>query len=312
MAQNFFGTLTAPSLPLLDANFTELYALRSLFTIAGGSLSLVGSVQSWGTNHRAIEIGGASAGHIVAPVNSLNIGANYYATNSADKYVGTGSAAAQYVLNGSSGTHSFRTAVVGTAAADITWDERLHITNGGVVRPGGDNTQTLGSAALRWSVVYAGTGTINTSDAREKTAVRGLSAQELAAAKDLAREIGAFQFLSAVAAKGAAAARVHLGLTVQRAMQIMRSHGLDPCAYAFICHDVWPQTVRPAQTELRPSGMLQADGSPLMVEVETVPAQTLPAGDRFGFRVDELLLFVARGFEARLSALEAAAEPARS
>jgi hypothetical protein len=44
--------------------------------------------------------------------------------------------------------------------------------------------------------------------------------------------------------------------------------------------------------------------------LEGVPAwteQTQTAGNRYGFRYDQLNLFIARGFEARLSALEAKA-----
>jgi hypothetical protein len=152
--------------------------------------------------------------------------------------------------------------------------ERLRI-GAGPVTPGGDNTQTLGAVAKRWSVVYAGTGAINTSDAREKTAVAPLMTSEIAAAKDLAREIGAFQFLDAVKAKGEGA-RLHIGMTVQRAIEIMQGHGLEAERYGFICYDEW-----------------EAEGD-------------TPAGSRYGFRVDELLLFLARGFEARLSTLEAA------
>lgn len=143
------------------------------------------------------------------------------------------------------------------------------------VKPFNDNAVPLGAAATRWSVVYAGTGAINTSDAREKTAVAPLMSSEIAAAKDLAREVGAFQFLDAVKAKGEGA-RLHIGMTVQRAIEIMEAHGLEADRYGFICYDEW-----------------EAEGD-------------TPAGSRYGFRVDELLLFIARGFEARLSALEAA------
>lgn len=41
----------------------------------------------------------------------------------------------------------------------------------GVPQPFTDNATTLGTASARWSVVYAATGTINTSDAREKAVV---------------------------------------------------------------------------------------------------------------------------------------------
>ena len=141
--------------------------------------------------------------------------------------------------------------------------------------PAANNTRKLGQAGNRWTEVFATNGTINTSDARAKTAVTPLTAAEMAAAKDLAREIGSFKFLSAVAEKGDAA-RKHIGMTVQRAIEIMTAHGLNPMAYGFICYDEW-----------------DAD-----------PVEDREAGDCYGFRPDELLTFIARGFDARLTALE--------
>lgn len=173
--------------------------------------------------------------------------------------------------------------------------EQLRVGTTGHLTPAADNTQNLGSSAKRYAVVYAGTGTINTSDAREKTAVRPLCDAELAAAKDLAREIGVFRFLSAVALKGGAA-RMHIGLTVQRAMEVMAAHGLDPLAYGFICHDEWSEHVERSVNEVESEGDQPA---------RSLDARVIAAGDRFGFRSDELLLFVMRGLEARLTALEA-------
>lgn len=147
-------------------------------------------------------------------------------------------------------------------------------TNGYSITPGTDNSQTCGDVINRFSVFWAGSATISTSDAREKTEVRQLSAAEIAAASALAKEIGAFKFLSAVAEKGDAA-REHIGMTVQRAIEVMKAHGLDPFAYSFICYDKWDETPE------------------------------APAGDRYSFRESGLYAFIAAGFEARLAALEA-------
>ena len=46
--------------------------------------------------------------------------------------------------------------------------ERARITSAGNFRPGADNAYSLGEPSFRWSVVYAATGTINTSDVRAK------------------------------------------------------------------------------------------------------------------------------------------------
>lgn len=187
---------------------------------------------------------------------------------------------------------------------------RLQCLGDGTWRPAADNAQPLGGASNRWSVVYAGTGTINTSDAREKTEVRPLTAAELAAAKGLAREVGAYRWLSAISEKGDAA-REHIGLTVQRAIEVMQSHGLDPMNYGFVCFDTWDDRFveHPAdyeQVEVRDDAgkLVGYEQGELIAEAWTEQVQV--AGDRYSFRPDELMMFLARGFEARLSALEEA------
>ena len=188
--------------------------------------------------------------------------------------------------------HTFSLVVNSTAAARI--DSDLH------VQAGNDNVQTLGTAAKRWSTVYAGTGAINTSDAREKTEVSMFTAAEINAAKQLSKEIGTYKFLAAIAAKGEAA-RIHIGMTVQRAVEIMQANGLDPFGYGFICHDAWgdaflhhPAIEAQEATDVAPAILAE----PAWVE------QTQVAGDRYAFRYDQLTLFIAAGIEARLAAME--------
>lgn len=158
-----------------------------------------------------------------------------------------------------------------------------------IVRPLADNTYSCGTAALKYSVVYSNTGAINTSDAREKTEVRRLEDRELDAAKLLGKEIGAFQFLEAIKAKGDDA-RLHIGMTVQRAIEVMEGCGLDPMNYSFICYDEWEATDEVTSED--------EEGN------ITVVSPATEAGDRYGFRMDQLLAFIAAGFEARLSDLE--------
>lgn len=175
-----------------------------------------------------------------------------------------------------------------------TLAEKWRIRGDGAMVPGSDNAQTCGSASLRWSTVYAGTGTINTSDARDKTAVMPLATNELACALAMGREIGWFRFTDAIAAKGDKA-RQHVGMTVQRAIEIMQQYGLDPFRWGFICHDEWGPLDR----------IEDEDG--------TVVQEARPAGDRYSFREGELHGFILRGLaqrqeaiEARLAALESA------
>lgn len=178
---------------------------------------------------------------------------------------------------------------------------------GGSVGPIGDNTKSNGTAANRWSVVYAGTGTINTSDAREKNEVRSLTENEIQAAQALSKEIGAYKFLSSIAEKGDAA-REHIGMTVQRAIEVMESFNLNPFNYGFICYDEWDQ-----QTETIPAveavdAVLDEAGNIVTPAVEAKPEEIKiirEAGNRYSFRMDELSMFIARGVSAKLESIEA-------
>src|SRR3546814_5253515 len=58
----------------------------------------------------------------------------------------------------------------------------------GVISPGSDNAQSLGWSSGRWSVVYAATGTINTSDEREKKWRGAANKKEIVAAKEMRSE----------------------------------------------------------------------------------------------------------------------------
>lgn len=175
--------------------------------------------------------------------------------------------------------------------------------------PRADNAHSLGSAGLAYSVVYARTGAINPSDARLKCYFRDLSDAEISVARELARAIGIYRWRDAVEEKGLGA-REHIGPTVQRAIEIMQSHGLDPFNYGFICHDEWDeQTVEHPAIDAVPASA----GRPAIEARAAHTEIVLAAGDRYAFRYDELAMFIAAGqeaataaIEARLAALEAA------
>ena len=150
---------------------------------------------------------------------------------------------------------------------------------------GPDNTINLGTASARFATVYAGTGTINTSDAREKEWRGGLTEAELRVAKHLSKLVGIYRWKSAIAEKGEDA-RLHVGVTAQEVISAFEAEDLDPFKYGVVCYDKWD-----AKEEA-----LDPDGNVVEPAVE--------AGDRYGIRHDELWAFVAAGFEARLEALE--------
>jgi hypothetical protein len=298
MAQIVLGAKTILNLSTdLDPMFTELYqrwstaaaALTATNITYSGTLTGGTGVINIGSNQIYKDASG-NIGFGLVPIAGakLDVGGNISVRSAAG-------VAAQAEFAGNGGTFAGTSMAVGQDS--VGWGivfnrantpiyfgtngaERLRIEAAGNVTPGADNTQSLGSAGKRWSTVFAGTGAINTSDAREKTQVHQLTADELSAAKQIAREFGTYQFLSAVQEKGDAA-RMHAGTTVQRVIQIMEYFGLDAMRYAFICYDEW-------------DAEHDSDGN-----------ETRAAGNRYSFRPDELMMFVARGIAARQDELEA-------
>jgi hypothetical protein len=151
--------------------------------------------------------------------------------------------------------------------------ERLRIVNDGVVRPGADNTQSLGSAAYRWSTVYAGTGTINTSDEREKQQIADLDDAERRVAVAIKGLVKKYKYNDAVALKGDDA-RIHVGVIAQEVIAAFAAEGLDATRYALLCHDTW---------EAEPEEV-DKNGNVINPGIE--------AGERYGIRYDELLAFM--------------------
>jgi hypothetical protein len=181
---------------------------------------------------------------------------------------------------------SFETTAVGSNARRSVW----RIGAGGTLAPSTDNSVDIGGASVRVAQIYAVRGTINTSDARLKNDVRAMSVPETEAAKAIAKEIGFWTWKEQADMNDV---REHCGLTVQRAIEIMESFGLEPFKYGFICYDKWDE-----HTVVSEYGPANEDGT------ENPIYKTIPAGDRYSFRLEELNLFIAKGFEARLSALE--------
>jgi hypothetical protein len=134
--------------------------------------------------------------------------------------------------------------------------------------PSTDNARTLGDAVNRWSVVYAATGAINTSDERAKVLAQNIEEAAIRAIHKV--NFKQFKFADAVAAKGGAA-RWHFGVIAQQVKDAFESEGLDAFAYGLLCYDEWPE-----QAEV-----LGEDGS--------VEQEYRAAGNRYGVRYDELL-----------------------
>jgi hypothetical protein len=102
--------------------------------------------------------------------------------------------------------------------------------------PTTDNAYSCGYSSFRWTVIYATTGTINTSDANQKQQVADLSAAEKEVAKSIKGLIKTYKFNDAVAAKGSAA-RKHVGVIAQDVQVAFAAQGLNAEEYGIFCSD---------------------------------------------------------------------------
>lgn len=157
---------------------------------------------------------------------------------------------------------------------------------------GTDNVRSLGTSSIRWSVVYAATGTINTSDED----LKAFCDEELSdAVLDVWSTINwrAFKFNDAIEQKGIDNARVHFGLGAQTVKKAFEDAGLDGFKYGLLCYDEWVETPE-----------LKNDSGVVVQEYQ-------PAGSRYGIRYEEALVLEAalmrrttKRLTEKLSALE--------
>ncbi|WP_447724644.1 hyaluronate lyase N-terminal domain-containing protein [Sphingomonas koreensis] len=134
-----------------------------------------------------------------------------------------------------------------------------------VVRSQFDNTDSLGTAARRWSVVYAGTGTINTSDRRAKRDIGAIPDDWLDAWGDV--EWCRYRFKDGD--------RWHVGLVAQQVRDAFANRGLDAREIGLLCYDEW-EGQRGRKEKLDEAGNLLLAARP-----------SLRKGYRWGLRYDE-------------------------
>lgn len=165
--------------------------------------------------------------------------------------------------------------------------ERLRILSAGGVNPGVDNTQPIGSASKRWSEIFAGTGTINTSDEREKSAPLAIDDAALGAIDSV--DIVLYQWLDSITAKGDDA-RWHFGVIAQRIRDAFEAKGLDGRRYGLLCYDEWEDEYEE---------VLDDEGAPTG-EMKLIKA----AGNRWGIRADQVAFAMLAASRRRMKRIE--------
>lgn len=190
--------------------------------------------------------------------------------------------------------------------------------------PSTDNDKSLGLAAQRFSVVYAGTGTINTSDERSKQQIKLIDEACLRAWAKV--EYMQYKFNDAVDSK-ADSARWHFGLIAQRVKEAFEAEGLDAFEYGLLCYDEWEAAEADCEhVKLGNVHMLESDGSAgdiLHKGVEEYMAEegvsvwefthdgvivnreAVEAGNRYGIRYEEALALECAYLRSMISANKA-------
>jgi hypothetical protein len=255
-----------PATPAISCSFES-------FTLIGGKFDF-----SSATGSLYVLTNGASA-NIYGPVTVVNGTAGFNSV--ADDLVidssgsngltiasGTSSDGSIHFADGKTGLDAYRGQIFyshtsNTFTFSTNAVARLLLGPTGDLFPNADNTQSLGGASNRWSVVYAGTGAINTSDEREKQDFAAITEAERQAAQGIKSLIKSFKFKDAVVKKGDGA-RIHFGVSAQQVAEVFKTVGLDPNNYALFCYDEW----------------------------DANEEQGIVAGNRYGIRYDELLAFV--------------------
>lgn len=156
-----------------------------------------------------------------------------------------------------------------------TGGQRFDMLMGGIIYPLADNTYSFGLPGDRWSVIYAATGTINTSDGRAKQDIENIDEAEKRVAQRIKGLIKKFKYKDAIEKKGDGA-RIHFGVVAQEVAEAFAAEGLDASRYGLFCLDEWYEvdgkSVQPDEFGQYPDGAVK--------------------NDRFGIRYSELLAFV--------------------
>lgn len=165
-----------------------------------------------------------------------------------------------------------------------------------------DNAVSVGTSAARFSLVFAATGAINTSDEREKTSIVDPDEALMRAWGKVNFRV--FQFKDAVEKKGADA-RLHVGVIAQQVINAFASEGLDATRYGLLCYDKWDDEYEDVKVIDVPE-IVAEDGTVTPAQTHVEHRLVTPAGDRYGIRYEEALALEAAYQRWRMDKLEAA------
>ena len=166
--------------------------------------------------------------------------------------------------------------------------------------PTSDNGQYLGNGSLRWAQLYAGNGSINTSDETKKQNIVGLTTSEMNAAARISKLFKTYKWKDSVTKKGDTA-RTHVGVTAQSIKTEMEAEGLSAAHYGFWCEDHgWYDS----KGEYVGDGLTSGPGVYDELTDTTPTTVGFTSTTIYGVRYEELLSFLAAYNEQRFTSIE--------
>ena len=144
-----------------------------------------------------------------------------------------------------------------------------------------DNAMANGWSNRRWTVVYAVSGSINTSDENEKQDIEALSDAETRVATACKGLIKKYRWREAVTKKGDDA-RIHVGVIAQELKAAFEAEGLDANRYGMFCSDTWWEKDETIDGVVHTKDYATEDAAPDGATKVT----------RLGVRYEELLAFI--------------------
>lgn len=150
--------------------------------------------------------------------------------------------------------------------------DRMRFQLGGNIESGVDNTQTFGTASKRWSEVFAGNGTINTSDETMKSFLGDFSDKERSVAVKVKALLTKFKWNESIEREenGGKKARIHVGIGAQSLAEAFSSEGLDASDYAMFCYDEWEEERTTIQTNRGQTVTIEKEIEQQVIETVTV------------------------------------------
>ena len=162
----------------------------------------------------------------------------------------------------------------------------------------------LGTSSYQWKDAYLTNSPIVSSDRRLKQNFETVPEAVFKAWASVNFQV--YKFKEAVAKKGEASARKHVGLVAQDIIEAFEAQGLNAFDYGIVCHDEWDDQYYDEQI-VDAEAVLDAEGKVIVPEKSHIEHRLLKtAGDVYTVRYEEALALEAAYQRWKLGKIEQA------